>query len=233
MKLIYSIVFLLTALFLGSCSKSDDAASGTGDAIIIVKKSGTNVVYGYSLYAYTFGEFKSVTATNALQTGKTYTLKMNQGFKTNFYYESPEAEFTTVKPVATTFNFNAVFGNGATDEFQDEVSGVVLPVPVIEKTEYVTSKSEMTITWATVTGADSYAINIYDGANLVFGSPELVNTLKTFSFSATSGGWITGFTPVVGKTYTVRLNAYLYEPNGDSYNLQTVSFADKSMVWGQ
>ncbi len=233
MKLINLFVFALIALLLGSCSKSNDAASGTGDAIVIVKKSGTNVVYGYSLYAYTFGAFKSVTATSALQTGKTYTLKINQGFKTNFYYESPETEFTTVKPVATTFNFNAVFDNGSTDEFLDEVSDKVLPVPVIEKTEFVTAKNEMNITWASVAGADSYAINIFDGSKLVFGSPELVNTLKTFAVTANSSGWITGFTPVAGKTYTVRLNAYLYEPNGDSYNLQAVSFADKSAAWGE
>jgi len=233
MKLINLFVFALIVLFLGSCSKSEDAASGVGDAIVITKKSGANVVYGYSLYAYTFGAFQSVTATSALQTGKTYTLKINQGFKTNFYYESPDVEFTTVKPVATTFNFKAVFDNGATDEFQDELSDKVLPVPVIEKTEYVSAKSEMNITWASVSGADSYAVNVFEGSTLVFGSPELVNTLKTFAVTATSSGWITGFTPVVGKTYTVRINAYLYEPNGDSYNLQAVSFADKSIVWGQ
>lgn len=233
MKPINLFVLLLAALFLGSCSKSNDAASGTGDAIIIVKKSGTNVVYGYSLYAYTFGAFKSVTATSALQTGKTYTLKMNQGFETNFYFETPDAEFTTVKPVATTFNFNAEFDNGSTDEFQDEVSDKVLTVPVIEKAEYATAKSEMTIAWASVASADSYGVNIFDGSKLVFGSPELVNSLKTFSVTASSSGWITGFTPVAGKTYTIRLNAYLYEPNGDSYNLQAVSFADKSVAWGE
>ena len=232
MKLIKPFVFALVALLLVSCNKSSDDASGTGDAIIISKKSGTSVVYGYSLYAYTFASFQSVKVTSTIDATKTYTLKENQGYKTNFYYETPDADFTTVKPVAATFTFSAVFDNGATDVFQDELTDDVLPVPVIEKTESSTDGKDVTITWALVSGADSYAINILEGTTLVFASPELVNTTKTLTVTSTASGWITGFTPETGKSYTVRLNAYLYETSGNSYNLQAVSTTSKSIVWG-
>lgn len=232
MKPLKFIVFVLIALFVASCNKSQDEATGVGDAIIVAKNSGTNTVYGYALYAYSFSPFQSVKATSAVEANKIFTLKVNQGYKTNFYYETPDAEFTTTKPVASTFNFSAVFENGVTDEFQDNLSDKVLAIPVIDKSEFNSTSKEMGITWTSVSGADSYAINILEGTNLVFGSPELANTVKYYAISSNSIGWITGFTPVSGKTYTVRLNAYLYEPSGNSYNMQAISMAEKTIVWG-
>jgi len=233
MKTLQIFALVLITLFIASCNKSQDEATGVGDAIVVSKKSGTNVVYAYSLYAYSFSPFQSVKAVNSLNATKTYTLKINQTYNTNFYYEIPDADFTTTKPTASVFNFSAVFENGATDEFIDDVTDKVLPLPVIEKTEYNSTSKELGVNWTTVAGADSYAINIFDGSNLVYSSPELVNTLKYFAVGSSSG-WVTGVTPVIGKTYTVRLLAFLYEPSGDSYNIQAVSMADtdKPIVWG-
>jgi len=233
MKSIKFFILVSTILFMTSCNKSQDEGSGTGDAIIVAKKSGTNTVYGVSLYAYSFSPFQSVKAASSVDATKTYTLKENQGFKTNFSYDAPDADFTTTKPVSSTFNFSAVFENGVTDEFQDNLTDKVLAVPVIEKSVYDATTTELTTTWASVTDADSYAINILDGSTMVFGSLELANTIKSYTLSSTSSGWITGVTPVEGKTYTVRLNAYLYEPNGDTYNMQAVSMAEKTIVWGK
>jgi hypothetical protein len=220
-------------LFMASCNKSQDEGSGTGDAIIVAKKSGTNTVYGVSLYAYSFSPFQSVKATSLADATKTFNLKENRGYKTNFAYEAPDAEFTTSKPVASVYNFSAVFENGVTNEFQDILTDKVLSVPTIEKSVYDVTTTELTTTWASVTDANSYAINILDGTTMVFGSLELVNTIKSFTLSSTSSGWITGVTPVVGKTYTLRLNAYLYEPNGNTYNMQAISIAEKPIVWGK
>jgi len=233
MKAYIFFVFIFIALFTTSCNKSDDDGSGTGDAIIIAKKSGTNTVYGVTLYAYSFSTFQSVKATSAVYAAKTYTLKVNQGYKTNFYYETPDTEFTTTKPAATTYNFSAVFENGVTDEFEDNLTDKALALPIIEKVEYNLTSSDLGVTWKSVPEADSYAINIFDGSNLVYSGPELVNTLKYFAVGSSSG-WVAGATPVSGKSYTVRLLAFLYEPNGDSYNIQAVSMADtdKPIVWG-
>lgn len=224
------LVIIATAV--ASCNKTQDEATGVGDAIIIVKKSGTETVYGYSLYAYSFSPFKSVTATNAVIPDKTFTLGVNQEYKTNFYFETKDADFISTKPVASTFKFSAVFENGASDEFQDEVTDKILAVPSIDKTEYNATSKELGVTWTPITGADSYGINILEGEKVVYGSPELLNTVKYYPVSSTSG-WVTGH-PVVGKTYTIRLNAYLYEPSGNSYNIQAVSIAEKTIPkWGE
>jgi hypothetical protein len=231
MKPFNFFVLVSVTLFMISCNKSQDEGTGVGDAIIIVKKIGTNTVYGISLYAYSFDSFQSVKATSSVDTSKTDTLKENQEYKTNFVYEPSDAEFTITKPVATTYNFTAVFENGVTDEFTDDLTASVLSVPVLEMPKYDVSTSVLTMAWSAVTYADSYAVTILDGSKVVFSSLELSNTQETYSVSSTSG-WATGY-PVVGETYAVRLNAYLYEPSGDSYNMQAVSFAEEKIVWGK
>ncbi len=232
MKNFKLFTILLFAALMFSCIKSEDNGTGAGDAIIVAKKSGPDTVYGITLYAYTFSSFKSVTAVSTSLPEHTYTLKANQGYKTNFYYETPESELTTTKPAASTYNFSAVFDNGATDEFQDVLSDKVLEVPTIEKCEFNTTLNQLEITWASLTDADSYAINILDGSTAVFGSIELAKTLKSYSIKASGDGWANGFTPVAGHTYTVKLFAFLYENAADAYNVQASSVAETTVNWG-
>lgn len=235
MKALKFLTLVLITLSITSCNKNQDEATGIGDAIILSKKIGTSTttVYGYSLYAYTFSSFKSVKAelVNNTISGQLYTLKSNKGYTTSFYYEAPDAEFTATRPTASTFKFSAIFENGATDEFEDEVSDKVLAVPVIEKTEYNSINQELGVYWTLVTDANSYAINIFDGTNLVYSSVVLANTVKYYAVGF-SNGWISGNTPITGKKYTVRLLAFLYESNFNSYNIQAVSMAEKEITWG-
>ncbi|MFY9151690.1 MAG: hypothetical protein WAO52_06740 [Prolixibacteraceae bacterium] len=228
---------IITALFLSllivSCNKSEDEASGVGDVIIVTKKIGTNTVHGLSVYAYTFSSFKSVTVVGiANGTTNTISLKANQGYKTNFYYEAPDAEFSPELPLAATYNFSAVFENGATDEFQDILTEKFLPVPNFTKTAFNTTTGLLEIEWDLLADADSYSLHIWDGSTQVFGSTELANTVKSYAISANGGGWASGFTPQKGKTYTVKLFAYLYEPGGNTYNLQASAVAETTVGWG-
>lgn len=234
MKSLIFFVFIFFAFFTMSCNKSQNEGSGTGDVLIVAKKSGTNTVYGLSIYAYTFSSFKSVQVDNGDNSTKRYELKSNQGYNTNFYYEAPEIEFTTSKPFASTYLFSATFENGASDIFDDILTDKVLAIPTIDKTEYISASKELGVSWTPVAGADSYNINILDGSTLVYSSPELLNSLKYFAVNPTAIGWLTGFAPVDGKTYTVRLKAFLYEPSGNSYNMQAVSMTEKTIVkWGE
>jgi hypothetical protein len=237
MKQFKIFLVLFFALYLVSCNKEETQPTGVGDTLIVTKKIGANTVYGLSFYAYTFSSFKTVKAVNTAAPEKTYSLKSNQNYTTNFYFETPDAEFTMTKPASATFTFSAVFGNGATSEFQDVLSDKVLAVPVIEKCEFNSTKGMLDVSWAALTDADSYAINILDGSTVVFGSIELANTIKTYSISANGGGWLNGFTPVAGKTYKVKVLAFLYEPQyvggtKYSYDVQATSLSEKDAVWG-
>lgn len=232
MKKLNFIILATAMLFLASCNNKEDRATGAGDVLIVAKKSGTKTVYGIAIYAYTFGSFKSVTAVNNAATDKIYTLKPNQGYKTNFYYETPDAEFLPTQPAAATFNFTATFENGATDEFDDILTDKALTLPGIETCEYNVAKKELQMSWTQVANADSYSVNISDGSNLVFVSDELSNSAATFSITTSTRGWASGFKPVSGKSYTVRLFAFLYEPGGNSYNVQASAVSETTATWG-
>lgn len=223
---------LLLSLLIVSCNKSEDVATGVGDVIIFAKKSGSETVYGLLIYAYTFSEFENVKVTLASDPNSSYTLKSNQGFKTTFFYETPTTAMTGNKPAAGTYNFTASFVNGATDEFQDILTDKVLAVPTISKSDYSLTKGMLEVEWAPLTDATTYSIQILDGTTQVFASTELGNAVKAYSISANGGGWAAGFTPESGKSYTLRLFAYLYEENGNSYNLQSSAMAEKSITWG-
>ena len=227
------LALLTTASLLISCNKSNSEATGAGDAVIVAKKSGSETVYGISLYAYTYSSFSSVKVVSSAIADQTYTLKANQGFKTNYYYETPESGFSPTKPEPATYSFSAVFDNGATDEFTDVLTDKVLPLPNIESCVYNPTAHQLDVKWTTLTDADSYAINILDGTKVVFASIELAKTLKAYSISTSGGGWATDFTPVAGRPYTVRLLAFLYETEPDPLNVQASSFSDQSVVWGE
>jgi len=232
MKQLRFFAIAVAALVMISCDKNDEQATGVGDALVVSKLSGTSTVYGVSLYAYTYSEFSSVKAVSSLAADHTFNLKSNQGYKTSFYYETPDTEFSTTKPAASTFTFSAVFENGVTQDFQDVLSDKALLPAVIDTLGYDSVLHLLTINWSSVANADSYSVNILDGTRVVFGSPELVKTAKTYSLIASGSGWASGFTPVSGKTYTVRLHAFLYEPGGHGYDVQAISIVEKSVVWG-
>ena len=106
-----------------------------------------------------------------------------------------------------------------------------LPLPVFEKCLYNPTTSAIEVTWTLLTDADSYAINIWDGPTLVFGSTELFKT-NNYKIAGSGNGWANGFKPKDGKTYIVRLLAFMYEPVGHSYNMQATSMSETPVVWG-
>ncbi len=226
----FAVLFLTLTFF--SCNKTNQKATGLGDALIVTQKIGSQKEYAVSLYAYTFNAFKSVTAVSSTDPTKLYTLVPNAGYSTNFYFEPAITDFSITKPAASTFTFSAVFSDGSTQGFQDILSDQVLDLPNLTKCEYNVTTHELEMNWDLLSNADSYAINILDGTTLVFGSTELAKTIKAYAVSSSGGGWTTGFTPVAGKAYTIKLFAFLYEPGGDAYNVQATSVKDTTALWG-
>lgn len=229
MKFFLALVLVISLL---SCNKTNEQASGVGDALIVSKKVNNQVVYGVSFYAYTYSSFKSVTVTGDADPSKIYTLSANQGYATNFYYETPDDEFTATKPASGTYTFSAVFGNGATQVFTDVLTDNVISVPVLTKCEYSATNHRLEINWNLIPNANGYAVNLFDGTNVVFSSTALADNIKAYALNATGSGWASGFTPVAGKAYKVRVLGFLFEPNGDAYNVQATSLADTTAVWG-
>jgi len=230
MKQFNFLLLLLVIAGVTSCSKGDEQSSGSGDAIIVSKKIDGNVVYGVSLYAYTYSEFKSVTAVGSANPEKTYTLASNQGYKTSFYYDAPDAEFSSIPPQAATYTYSAVFQNGNIHTFEDVLTSQVLPVPAVTTMVYSSLGKTLTVSWNTVPLADNYAVSLTDENNHVVYSSNTFNSLSS-SIPASGTGWISSTSAVDGKTYKLKLFAFAYESEVDFYNVQATSFDEKSIVW--
>lgn len=229
----FKILAILSLIILAtSCLNNDDEPTGVGDVLVVAKQSGNTTVYGISIYAYTFSSFEKVEAVRKAGEAKTFTLKANQGIKSNFYYETPDAEYSTTPPAASTYDFTATFSDGSTQNFQDILTDKVIPIPNVEKCAYNATEHKLEVTWVSIENVNTYAVNILEDKKLVFASGELPGTYKNYSIRADGGGWAPGFTPESGKTYTARIFAYLYESPGNGYNVQATSFAERSIVWG-
>lgn len=231
MKQLRIFGLLVVVLLMGSCDKGEDEATGTGDVMIMSKRSGTGIVYGLSINAYTLSAFSSVTAVGSDDPGKLYTLQANQGHKTSFMYETPANEMTASKPAVSTFSFSANFENGVSQQFEDVLSSEALAPSTIDSLHHNVIKKQLRITWSAVTDADFYIVDIMDGATNIFGTPELANTVKAINVNVQLPSADSGFKPVSGKTYTVRVWAYLFESQTDFYNLQALSVVERSIVW--
>jgi hypothetical protein len=229
----FNIPAILTVLlFATSCLNNDDQPTGVGDVIVVSKQSGNTTVYGISIYAYTFSSFDKVDVVRKGNDVKTFSLKANQGVKSNFYYETPDVEYSTTKPAAATYEFTATFSDGSSQKFEDLLTDKVLPVPTVEKCAYNATNHRMETEWAKIENVNSYAVNILEDNKLVFASGEIPGTYKNYSVRTDGGGWAPDFTPENGKTYIVRIFAYQYESPGNGYNVQATSYAERSIVWG-
>jgi hypothetical protein len=230
---IFTLILLVA--FSSSCNKDSDDSTVVGDAIIVSKRSGTNIVYGVALYAYAFSPLKSVTAASLLEPSNTVSLAANGSDTYDFFKEPTAAEYSETVPIASIYTFNGEFESGSTFECQDILGSDALAPVTFEKCTYNTTNSYAELSWTALTNADSYVIYfVNESGTVVFGSGELSNTVTSGALSSSASGWSSGY-PINGDTYTVRVFAYEYEDssNINSYHLQAISISDATLVWGK
>lgn len=236
MKLLNLFLLLSVVVWATSClDTADPAVSGAGDTYLVCKKVNGNTAYGLSLNAFTYGEFKKVTVqgVDAANVKKSYNLAAKQGYKTNFYWETPDSLFSTTPPTETVFTFTATFSDETKQVFQDVLTADILAVPAVSAAIYNDAKSELQITWAKVPNADTYAVALLDQENkVIFSSSEqYASKSVSYTIGVSGNGWASSARPVAGKTYKLRVYAFKYEAEVNAYNLQALSFVDKDIVW--
>lgn len=230
-KLSFAILACLATLI--SCNKSEESATAVGDVYIVTQRSGENILYGLSIHAYSFYPFSTVTVSPDAEPGTTYHLQAYPNFKTDFYYDTPELDLSTEKPVTGNYHFIANFESGKTDVTDDNLTADYLIPPVIKECSYDISTQKATIEWEAVAGTDLYVIKLYDDDELVLLSPALDPTVTKVEFTGTSTSWGQDYTPTEGTNFVARVSAFKYETGGDSYNVQASTFADDNLFWGQ
>jgi hypothetical protein len=235
MKQLKIFTLILLVAFSSSCNKDSDSSSVVGDAIIVSKRSGTDVVYGVALYAYAFSSLKTVTAASSSNPSEAIALAANGSYTYNFYKEPSDSEYSATIPTATIYTFSGALESGATFECQDVLTSDALVPVTFEKCQYNTTSSYAELSWTALSNADSYAIYVVDeSGTIVFRSSELSNTVISGTLSSSASGWTSGY-PISGATYTVKIYAFKYEDstNMNSYQLQATSISEATLVWGQ
>jgi hypothetical protein len=235
MKQFKIFTLILLVAFSSSCNKDSDSPSVVGDAIIVSKRSGTDVVYGVALYAYAYSSLKTVTVASSTNPSEAITLAANGSYTYNFYREPSDSEYSATIPTASIYTFSGVLESGATFECQDILASDALVPVTFEKCQYNTTNSYAELDWTALTNADSYAIYVIsESGTIVFRSSELSNTVLSGTLSSSASGWVSGY-PVTGATYTVKIYAFKYEDssNINSYHLQATSISDATLTWGQ
>jgi hypothetical protein len=236
MKSVKTIFFLLVLSLAISCNdKDEENTTLIGDVVVVSKKSGDNTVYALAYYAYAFTNLKSVKVTEA-GSSNLVDLVLSGAYMNNYFVKEPtDADFLTTKPSAGTFTFDAEFETGSTNVAQDILTSDIIDPVTIETCQYSVTNSRAEFKWTALTGADSYSIGIFDASgNTVFMSNPITNTYTNVYLDANASGWISN-QPVIGETYTVRIFAFKYEDsnNFDSGNIQSTSYSQATMVWGQ
>ena len=230
LKIISLIVLIAFSL---SCNKENNNSEIEGDAVVLSKRSGTNVVYGIAFYASAVTPLKTVTVASSTSPSESISLSAFGSETYSFYKEPSDSEYSTTKPAANTYVFNAVFEDGTTSESRDILTADVLDPVTFEKCQYNSSNSYAELSWTALTKANSYVIYVVNNlGTTVFTSGEVPSNVTSGTLSSSASGWASGY-PKNGDTYTIRIYAFEYEDaTNANYQLQANSISDATIVWG-
>lgn len=102
MRQLKFISLVLLVVFSSSCNKEPDDPTVEGDAVLVSRRSGTNVAYGVAFYAYSLSSLKTVTVVSSANPSGTLSLTANGDNTYSFLKEPSESEFSATAPAAAT-----------------------------------------------------------------------------------------------------------------------------------
>jgi hypothetical protein len=233
MRQLKIFTLILLVAFLSSCSKDSENHTVEGDAIIVSKRSGTDVVYGVAFYANSSNPFKTVTVVNSANPSVQLSLSAIENNACSFAWEPSVSEYSTTKPVSATYTFSVVFDDGFTSETQDEITSNVLDPVTFKKCLYNTTNLYAELSWESLTNASSYVVQIINKSGLiVYNTNELSNTVTSGNITSLDSQWAIGY-PNKGDEYTIRVYAFEYENSmSTTYKIQSTSISESPLVWG-
>ena len=215
-----------------SCDDEEIVATGQGDAFIISRVAGQDTVFGLALHGFGNKDFTSVSVVDGEDTP--YQLSSYNGYPYDFFYETPENDFTVELPYTGNYNFSFAFITAETYEDADVLStGVIFPAN-ITKYEYNSDNEQIELEWDRMDDADFIVVYLEDTDGVpVFVSRSLSGSTTSFNIAAGTVGW-DSYVPETGHPYRVLIRAYMYEANGQrDLNIQAESIATSSVNWGE
>jgi len=233
-KLVKVVVLILFAGF-AACNGDDDyTAYADGDAFIVSRIQGegaeADTVFGLALHAMGNKDFSGIIVT----TPDNGTVQLQPISTYEFYDETDEADFSLALPAGGNYSFACTFTTGETYTSVDVLSDDVLDPVNLTKCEYNATDAQIDLEWEELADVDYFVIFLADEDDKVVYISQSFDGDKTeFNISENTYSWVNGEIPTTGKTYTVVINAYMYEASPTKQlDIQAKSIATGTVVWG-
>lgn len=221
-----------------ACESEEVAFDSSSDVFVISKTVETenevDTLYGLALHVFANKPIKSVAVTAEDQTE--YTLEAFQGYSLDFYYETPEGEFSTEKPLVGSYSFDILAESAETEKAVDNLTeDMIYPTDGIVAT-FDAEEVSMTLSWTEIDGADYVIVKMFENdeeKTQVYQSQPQKGDTKEFVVKGSGAGWKADFTPELDDNFIVELHAFKYEPGKAGVNLQAKTINTKAVVWNE
>ncbi|MBN1820855.1 MAG: hypothetical protein JXR31_04930 [Prolixibacteraceae bacterium] len=237
MKHTPKILFLLVLyLFISySCSlKSEYIKTASCDARIITLVTADDTLFGLGLYAFTTGQFYSVSAYLSGSDSGYYELQPFYESTNDYFYETPLSEMSETPPESGNYIFDIEFEDSEFGTSDDYLSDDYIMPPFLTTCEYNTDIDRIVISWAEIVNNYVLKFEIYNqNRELLFSSSTVDKTTVIYTIGYNEQTWAGEETPANGDSLILRVLMYSFEPLSNSpYDTQSVAILEKNIVWG-
>lgn len=234
-KLLFPITLLLVSLYLVSCYDSETEFSAIGDVLFLKATFDDQEVFATSYYVYGNSSLSSASVTTPLAT----TIQL-EPYSTNtyiYYLEPDSSQYTTSYPTEGSYLFDVTSADGNTFSVTDDQDFYDLDFAQIDSLYYDDTYDGYYLSWNVISGADSYAIYLYNSENeLVFISNSIdADAPEYILLYGYYGTWYDSLNS--SETYTIQIRTIKYDSDATtsdySYNIQEISTSNFNIVWGE
>jgi len=226
------LMMLLIVAGLASCNDDNDTEPFEVFGETVTLKKMVNDTVNYAVAYYAFGNYPMTSAKMKFPSGDSISLTDTETSKQTFYKEPDPTDYSKNTPTEGTYTFTVV-NEGITHTATDELEIQDFDIPDITEVTPGTSNASLTVKWDKITNADGYVVRLKnDEDETIFVSTLLPSTSSNYIISSS-----TGFSKQFesGKTYTVELQALLFEDTATAsdywHNIEMISIASQDLVW--
>lgn len=227
-----ALLFLVLTGML-SCNKDNNTEDFEviGDVMIVKRMIDDQTYFERSYYAY--GNYPMKDVSVSLPEGGNISLQATDETLRTYLKEPGIADFLSAPPITGNFDFS-VTNEDIEHTVSDELVFNNLAFATITSADY--DGGAVTVEWTPADNAENYLVKIVDVNYVpIFTGFLLSNTVSKYQTSSSAGVW--DKTPETGTTYIVEVHAFEYDDEATIqnfvYNINEISIATKSIVWGE
>lgn len=234
------IPFILSALMIGmiSCGPEEVIFDPSSDVFIVTKTitnaDQTDTVYGLALHVFANKAIQSAVAGPDDGSNTTYELTAFGGYPYDFFYQTPDADFSSTVPYIGDYSFDVIAQSNESSIMGDKLlDDFIYPTDSLGAS-FDSSTGATKLGWHKIEDADYIVIKLFNtDEDMLFSSSAMQGSKTYYSFGASTSGWANGESPQTGTDYLIELDAYMYEPGQTGVNIQAKSVSLKSITWGE